>query len=128
MIRRRHTKNYERKMQSNKVEYSAAADVYFTTHDVKVPFCMLEFSSSNIINHLFHVDNNKGELGIGYDMIIGRDLMVQLSLTAKLKRQVLQWNGATLHMKDPRNLLVKFNLTKHEMPEVVMQTAEPSSS
>ena len=59
--KRRHNKNYERKMRSDKVEYSTAVGLYFTTHDVKVPFCMTELSRSRIINHRFHVDNDKGE-------------------------------------------------------------------
>ena len=126
MIKRRHTKHYEQKMWYNKVEYSTTAGVYCTTHDVKVPFCMPEFSSSKIINHRFHVDNNKGESGIGYDIIIGRGLMVQIDLKADFKRQILQWYGATAHMKEPRNLLGQSGLTRREMREVVMQNAEPS--
>ena len=55
MIKQRHTKHYEHKMRSNKVECSTAAGVYCTTHDVKVTFCMPELSSSKIIDHLFHV-------------------------------------------------------------------------
>ena len=66
---------------------------------------MPESSIRKIINHRFHVDNNKSESGIGYDMIIGRDLMVQLVLTEDLKRQVIQWDGATVHMKEPSILL-----------------------
>ena len=77
-------------MCSNKVEYSTAIGLYCITHDVKVPFCMLEFSIIKITLHHFHVDNNEGESGIGYDMIIGRDLMVQLGLSADFKFQVLQ--------------------------------------
>ena len=61
-------------------------------------------------------------------MIIGRDYMVQLGLTAYLKSHVLQWDGATVPMKDPRNLLGKYNRTKREMRKVVMQTAEPDST
>ena len=38
MIKRRHTKHCERKMRSNKVEYNRSDGVYYTTHDVKVPF------------------------------------------------------------------------------------------
>ena len=68
--------------------------MYCTTHDVKVPFCMPELTGSKIINHRFHVDNNEGELGIGYDMIIGSDLMVQLCLTADFS--VKSFNGMTL--------------------------------
>ena len=73
-------------MRSNRVEYSTAAGVYCTKHDVKVPFCTTELSGSKITNHRFHVDNDEGESGIGYDMIIGRDLMVQLGLTDNFKR------------------------------------------
>ena len=102
--------------------------MYCTTHDVKVTFCIPELSSSKIINHRFHINNDKGESGIGYDMIIGRDLMVQLGLTANFKRQFLKWDGATVHMKYPSNLIGQSNLTKREMCKVVMQTAEPAST
>ena len=54
--------------------------------------------------------------------------MVQLGLTAEFNRQVLQWDGTTVHMKDTRNLLGQSDLTKREMREVVMQTAEPAST
>ena len=72
-------------MRSNKVDYSTATGVYCTTHDVKLSFFMPYFYISNIINHCFHVDTNKGELGIGYAMIIDCDMMVQIDLTADLK-------------------------------------------
>ena len=62
-------------------------------------FCIPEVSNSKIILHIFHVDINEGESGIGYDMIIVRDLMVQLGLLNNFKRQVLQWYGATVSMK-----------------------------
>ena len=41
------------------------------------------------MNHHFHVDNNKGESGLGFDMIICRDLIVKLGLTDEFKNQVL---------------------------------------
>ena len=40
MIKIQHTKHYERKIRSNKVEYSTAAGVHCKTRDVKVPFFM----------------------------------------------------------------------------------------
>ena len=43
MIKRQHTKPYERKMCSNKVEYSTSAGLYCTMNDVKVPFFLTEF-------------------------------------------------------------------------------------
>ena len=60
---------------------------------------MTEFSSSKIIEHRFHVENDKGELGIGYYMIIGRELMIQLGIKDEFKCQVCQWDGATVPMK-----------------------------
>ena len=89
--------------------------MYYTTHDVKVYFFMPVFSSSKIINNQFHVDNDKGESDIGYEMIIGRDLMVQLGLEDNFKRQVLQWDGTTIHMDEPIGLIGKPDLTKRKI-------------
>ena len=50
--------------------------------------------------------------------------MVQLCLTAYFKRQVLQWDGATVHMKDPSSFLGQSDITKRKMREVVIQTSE----
>ena len=86
-------------MRYNKVEYSTFTGLYRTTHDVMVTFCMIEFSTGMIIDPHFHVDSNKGESGIGYYTNLGRDLMVQLGLTAELKRQFPQWDGVTVPMK-----------------------------
>ena len=99
MIKRWHTKPYEREMRSNKVEYSTAARLYCTTHDVEVTFCMPEFSSIKIISHRFHVDNNEGKSCIGYDIIIVHDLMVQLGFWDGFKYQVLQRDCDTVPMK-----------------------------
>ena len=115
-------------MRYNKVECITTASVYCTTHDVKVPFCMLEFSNSKITYRRFHGDIYKGQLGIGYDMIMGSDLMVQLGLMANFKHQLLQWYGATVHMKDPGILLGPSNLTKSEMSKVMMHNEEPAST
>ena len=84
-------------MRSNKVESGTVVGVYCMMHDVKGPFCMIDFSSSNIINHRFHVDKYKIKSGIFYEIIIVRYIMVQLDLKAKFKHQFLQWDGATVH-------------------------------
>ena len=128
MIKRKHTKYYERNMRYNTVEYGTDSGMHCLAHDVKVPFYMPDFYSSKMINHCFHVDNEKGELGIGYDMIIRRDLMVQLGLTANFKHQFLQYDGTTLNIKEPRDLLGKSDLNKSDICKVVMQTSEPAST
>ena len=81
-----------------------------------------------MINHRFHVDNEKGDSGIGYYMIICRDLVVQLGLTAYFKRHVFQWYGVTVNMKEPGIFLGKLDLTKQDMCDVVIQTAKPDSA
>ena len=128
MLKRRQTKHYERNIRSNKVEYSTASGMYCTANGVKVPFCMPKISSRKIINHRFHVDNNKGESGIGYDMIICRDLMVQIGPTADFRCQFLQWDSTTVHMKEPSSLLVQYDITKREMRKVAIYTEEPAST
>ena len=115
-------------MCSNKVEYSTATEQHCTTHDVEAPFFILEQDSSKIILHRLHPDNNKGESVIGYDMIIGLDLMVQLGLSVRFKRQVLQQDGATVPMKEPSDMLGQTNLTSREMSKVVIHTEEPVST
>ena len=110
------------------MEYITAAGMYCTTNDVKVPFRIPEFSKNNIIPHKFHVDNNEGESGIGYDMIIGRDLMVQVGFSDNFKRQLLQWDGDIVLMKKPSVLLGQIYITSREMSEVVIQNAESVST
>ena len=89
MVKRKHTKYYELKMRSNKLKYSAATGLHCTTHDVRVTFFVLDLSSSNIIEHLFHVNNDKFGSDIGYEMIIGSELIVQLGLAHDFNNQFL---------------------------------------
>ena len=59
MVKSQHTKPYEIKMRSNKVEYSTAAGPYCKTYDFKVKFFMPYFSIRKIILHCFNIDNNE---------------------------------------------------------------------
>ena len=81
------------------MESIASAGLYFTTHGVNMSFVMPEFSSSRIINHHSHVNNDKGKPYICHEMLIGCALTVQLILLSDFKRQVLQWDGVNILMK-----------------------------
>ena len=61
-------------------------------------------------------------------MIIGRDLMVQLGLTADFKRQSLLWYGAIVPMKEPSGMLGKSDLSQREMREVVIHILKLAST
>ena len=78
--------------------------------------------------HRFNVDNYEGNLVIGYYMIIGRDLTIQIFLTAEFKRQVLQWDGTAVPMKDPIRLIIKQDLTIRKMHEMFIYDTEPVST
>ena len=69
-------------------------------HDVNIQLCMPGFSGSKIISHQFHIDNDEVELGIGYGMIIGKGLMVQLGMIADFNENILEWYKYLLHVKD----------------------------
>ena len=72
---------------------------------MKVIFRMTEFSSRKIITHCFHVENVQDDAGIGYGMIIGRDLMVKLGLKVEFGRQILEWYKTVIHTKQIEHFL-----------------------
>ena len=86
------------------------------------------FSSSKIILHLFHVDNNEGKSSIGYDIIIDHDLLVQLGIFANFEHRFLQFGVFIVPMKEPSGMLWKIYLTSLDMHKMEMQTAEPFST
>ena len=89
---------------------------------------MPEFSSIKITLHHFHFDNNEGESGICYGMIIVCKLMVQLDFLADFKRQVLQWDGETVPIKELITMIGQTDITSYEMREVAIKTAESVST
>ena len=66
-----------------------------------MPFFILEFSISKITSHQFQVNNNEGEQGTVYYMIIVANLMVELILIADFKLHVLEWDGNVIPIKSP---------------------------
>ena len=61
-----------------------------------MPFLLAEFSIRKITTHHFHVDDEKGYTYIGYDMIIGYNLMVNLELISNVKSKVLELDNAVV--------------------------------
>ena len=56
-------------------------------------------------------------------MSIVRDMKVYIGLD--FKRQVIQWDGAAVPMKEPSNMLGQTYLTSGEIHKVAMHTEEP---
>ena len=78
--------------------------------------------------HHIHVDNVQGDEGIGYDMDIVHDLMVQLSMKSDFENQGLEQDDTVVPMKDPVNLIGQTNLAKRDMREVDFLTEETDSN
>ena len=120
MTNRKNINPYRSKIRYNNIKYIMADGQYRTTHDVQVPFIIPYFSRRKIITHIFQVDIARGDKGINYDMIIGRDIMVQKVLKADFPRQVLEWDETIVPMTELLNFLGQPELNKSEMIEVVM--------
>ena len=78
--------------------------------------------------HHIHVDNVQGDEGIGYDMDIVHDLMVQLGMKSDFENQGLEQDDTVVPMKDPVNLIGQTNLAKRDMREVDFLTEETDSN
>ena len=101
-----------------KVKYGTDADIYWTTHGEKVPFFIPKFSIIKIIPNQVPFDNNKVDTGIGYGIILGRELIVQLGMITYFKDKILEWYVMTIHMKQPGCWSLgpgKSNTTKKEI-------------
>jgi len=102
MIKSKYVKKEKHNFRKNKQEYSTAAGIYTTNYDVKLKLSLTEFNSSKIISHRFQVDNDDGDEGIGYDMIIGRDLMESIGMILDFQNKTIQWENMTVSMKNHR--------------------------
>ena len=60
---------------------------------------MSEFSISRIITHHFHGENEDGDTGIVYDMIIGLYFMEKIGLIYNFKQNVLEWDETYAYRK-----------------------------
>ena len=82
-ILHKHAKKRRNKWKSVDDIYDTAGGDFAPTHKVKIDFSFPEFSTSKIITHEFRIDNanqHRRYGSIGYDMVIGRDLLHSLGI------------------------------------------------
>ena len=75
----------------------------------------------------FCVDNDGGNQGVGYGMMIVIDLMLHLGLMTDFKPNIIEWNDTvvTINYMGRRNR--QTNISKCDMKQVVLQTSESDS-
>ena len=83
-----------------------------TTHEAKIAFSLSELSNSKIIEWKFSLPDRND---LGYDMIIGRDLVLgQLGIIIDYKNNLIDWEGTKIPMRDYERLR-KLNLSSKEL-------------
>ena len=84
-------------IKKSKSHYSTAGGPYKTSKTATLTFKLPEFSTSKDIT--WQVDMDSGKLEeLGYDMIIGRDLLQALKVVIDFEYQVIKWDDVSIPM------------------------------
>ena len=81
----------------------------------------MEFSDKKIIEWNFSVTDSKY---LGYDMIVGRDLLLELKIDISFENKIVSWEGIDIPMRD-FNRLRKWNISKYEVNTIIRESKEP---
>ena len=85
-----------------------------------------EFGRGTKINHVF--DLNENEKGIGYDMIIGRDLLNQLNINVRFSDGTIKWEDQLVSMKNFQRIWKNDHCSRKELKSTMLCSIEPSST
>ena len=79
------------------MKWITGADKLETKRDCEINFKFNEFSTSNEVLWKFHVDEKKlSDKSLGYDVIMGLDLMTKLGIFINCKEQTVEWEEAKI--------------------------------
>jgi hypothetical protein len=107
----------------SETSFNTAAGQYDTSHKATVLFTLPEFSESKNLRWEFHLDSQKDSKNVGYDMIIGRDLMQELGLNIDFASRTVSWEGSRVAMRDFFDDSRKYR----ELHMIMQQSTEPDS-
>ncbi len=102
-------------------KYSTGNGILTTKSEAKIHFSLPEFSDKKIITWKFSVAEQDN---LGYDIIIGRDLLLELKMNISFERKVVSWEGIDIPMRD-FNKLKKWTLNKKEFKAIILGSKEP---
>ena len=81
----------------SEASYKTAAGVFKSKFSMKLTITLDEFGGNIRIKHPFDLDEN--EEGIGYDMILGRDLLNELNIDVRFSDGTIKWEDQLVPMK-----------------------------
>ena len=116
------------RLERNETQYKVAGSIFETKHIAKVQFTLPQFSTSKIITWKCAIDESDSpDSGIGYDMIIGRDLLNELGIDLSFKTKTISWDEMVVPMATHYSYdkTEKKDLSYKEIRQLVVQTEEP---
>ena len=90
-------------------------------YESKVNFSLPEFSDKKVVTWYFKVFEFTT---LGYDMVIGRDIMSELGMDLSFNKKTMIWKGIEIPMRD-FNKLRKYQLNKKELQAFISESKEP---
>ena len=122
-ILKKYKKNFFVKEESS---YKTAAGNFNSKYNMEIDLTLDEFGRSTKIKHRFDLDEN--EDGIGYDMIIGRDLLTQLNIDVRFSDKTIKWEDQLIPMKSFAKIWQNEHPTRKELKATVLRSVEPKST
>ena len=114
--------NYLESVKKIKTNYATAGGTYHVNKNGIVKFKLPEFSTSKEITWKCDVDNGS-LLELGYDMVIGRDLLKALKMIIDFEHDTIKWEDSQIPMN--RTKLVKDK--KKQLNAIFQLATEPKT-
>ena len=102
-------------------KYATGGGTVKTRYETKVNFSLPEFSDKKVVTWKFKVFESTT---LGYDMVIGRDIMAELGIDLSFNKKTMIWEGIEIPMRD-FNKLRKYQLNKKELQAFISESKEP---
>ena len=112
--------------RKEKSSYKTADGCFNSRYSMKIHFTLDEFGKATIISHRFDLDESKD--GIGYDMIIGRDLLRQLNIDVRFSNGTIKWEDQLVRMKSFSYIWEHKYPSRKEIKATVLRSIQPRST
>ena len=110
----------------SEASYKTAAGVFKSKFSMKLTITLDEFGGNIRIKHPFDLDEN--EEGIGYDMILGRDLLNELNIDVRFSDGTIKWEDQLVPMKDFQRIWTDDHPSRKELRSAILRSNEPKST
>ena len=97
--------------------WQTRAGYFNTTGTANIRFMMPEFTTKPKFEYLIHLDTSDASTGSSspYDMVIGREFLQELGVNIKFSSCEIEYEGATVPMKDRNTLEDSLNILKDQV-------------